>query len=429
MVIFTDAHRFRSRCALTSRSSPLNHAGTLHPEYPTGTRLTRVVLAYLALNIAIITLAPFRFVSTPAHGLTDVFSIRDAVLNIVLFLPLGFVYQLSQPQRDHGHWLRAGTAGLVLSGMIETAQVFAPERYPSLSDLITNALGAALGAVFAATAARRSDNLRTVRALALDLPLVGMIYLLLPVLWLTGLSAREGFLGALLLPLLSAAWIMASIHATYAETPAPDGGDRRLLRLGSGAALFLVVGLAPAMQANARLLLWGGVLFAVAVGVRLKAPALWTLGRTRSGGISRRFEGPTLRVALAPLVGFAAVLSLGAITGPFGPWQGTVSLTPGDAVPSDAALFRAMAIVATYTTIGYGVAALHGRRHESLSALIPRTLLWALTLALPIEILRGWGATTSTSVTMLALSASAATIGAVLYQLQLRHIQALLGRH
>jgi hypothetical protein len=317
----------------------------------------------------------------------------------------------------------------VLSGIIETAQVFAPERYPSLSDLITNAMGAALGAVFAATAARRADNLRTVRALALDLPLVGMIYLLLPVLWLTGLSAREGFLGALLLPLLSAAWIMASIHATYAEAPAPNGGDRRLLRLGSGAALFLVVGLAPAMQANTRLLLWGGVLFAVAVGVRLKAPALWTLGRTRSGGISRRFEGPTLRVALAPLVGFAAVLSLGAITGPFGPWQGTVSLTPSGAVPDDTALFRAMAIVATYTAIGYGVAGLHGRRHEALAALIPRALLWALTLALPLEILRGWGATTSASATMLALAASAATIGAVLYQLQLRHIQALLGRH
>lgn len=387
------------------------------------------MLAYLALNIAIITLAPFQFLPMPVHGLTDVFSISDAVLNVVLFLPLGFVYQLSRPQRDRADALRAFTAGLVLSGLIETAQVFAPERYPSLSDLITNALGAALGAVFAATAARRADDVQAVRALALDLPLVGLIYLLLPVLWLTGLSAREGLVGALLLPLLSAAWVMASIHATYAEAPAPDGRGQRLLRLSSGAALFLAVGLAPALQANARLLLWGGLLFAGAVGVRLKAPALWTLGRTRSGGISRRFEGPTLRVALAPLLGFAAVLSLGGMSGPLGSWDGTWSLTPGVDVPSDAALFRAMAIVATYTAIGYGVAALHGRRFESLDALIPRALAWALTLALPLEFLRGWGATTSASGAMLALTACAATIGAVLYQLQLRHIQALLRRH
>lgn len=386
------------------------------------------MLAYLALHIAIITLAPFQFVSVPVHGLTDVFGLRDAVLNVVLFLPLGFVYQLSRPERERAHALRAFVAGLVLSGLIETAQVFAPERYPSLSDLLTNALGAALGAVFAATAARRADNARAVRALALDLPLVGLIYLLLPMLWLTGLSASEGLVGALLLPLLSAAWIMASIHATYAEAPAPEGGDRRMLRLSSGAALFLLVGLAPAIQANAWLLLWGGLLLAGVVGVRLKAPAPWTLGRTRSGGMSRRFEGPTLRVALAPLLGFTAVLSLGGISGPLGSWEATWSLTPDGASLGDRALFRAMAIVATYTAIGYGVAALHGRRHESLSALIPRALAWALTLALPLELLRGWGATTSTSATMLALTASAASIGAVLYQLQLRHIQALLGR-
>lgn len=429
MVIFIQAHRFRSRCALASRNSQLSHAGTLHQEYPTGTRLTRVVLAYLALNVAIITLAPFRFVSVPANGLTDVFSLRDAVLNVVLFLPLGFVYQLARPQRERAHWLRAGVAGLLLSGAIETAQAFALGRYPSLSDLVTNVLGASLGAVVAATAARRTDNLHTVRVLALDLPLAGMTYLLLPVLWLTGLSAREGFVGAVLLPVAAAAWIMASIHATYADVSESEGRDRNSLRLGSGAALFLFVGLAPAMQVHVVLLVWAGVLFAAVVGVRLRAPAVWTLGRTRSGGISRRFEGPTLRVALAPLVGFAAILSLGAITGPFGPWQGTVSLTHGGAVPDDAALFRAMAIVATYTAIGYGVAGLHGRRHESLSALIPRTLIWTLTLALPLEILRGWGATTSASAAMLALSASAATIGAVLYQLQLRHIQALLGRH
>lgn len=398
----------------------------------TATRLTRVILAYLALNIAIITLAPFRFAPSPVHGLTAVFSVTDAVLNIVLFLPLGFVYQLSRVRREQAHWLRAFLGGLVLSGMIETAQVFAPERYPSLSDLVTNALGASLGAVVAAVASARTDDQRTVRTLALDLPLVGLIYLLLPALWLTGLSAGEGLVATMLLPVLSAAWIMASIHATYADPSGAGGtaagGDGRLLRLGSGAAVFLVVGLAPVLRTNASLLLPSALLFAMAVGVRLKAPATWTLGRTRSGGISRRFEGPTLRVALVPLIGFATVLTLGPISGPFTSWSGTWTLTHGAAMPSDSALFRVMAIVAAYTAIGYGIAALHGRRHESLSALLPRTLAWTLPMAATLEWLRGWGTTTSASATTLALTTSAALIGAVLYQLQLRHIQALLGR-
>jgi hypothetical protein len=394
----------------------------------TSTRLARAVLGYLTLNIAVITLAPFRFAMAPVNGITSIFGWRDAVLNIVLFLPLGFVYQLTRQDRTQARWLTAFGAGLFLSALIETAQVFAPGRYPSLSDLGTNALGAALGAYAASLAVQRTDGSRAVRAFALDLPLVGLTYLLLPVLWLTGLSASEGAQPAVLLPLISAAWIMGSVHASYGASIPTEAERDRVLRLGSGALLFLVVGLGPLAGANPLLVLWGGLCFVTFIVVRLRAPAAWTVGRATDGTISRRFEGPTLRVALAPLIAFVVVLSAWPIAEPLGSWHGTWALTRGTDVPSDAALYRAMAVLAAYTAIGYGIAARNGRRIESLRGLSLRAFGWALAVALPLEWLRGWGATTAASATMLGMTSIAAVIGAGIYQLQLRHIQTLLGR-
>lgn len=394
----------------------------------TSARLARAVFGYLTLNIAIITLAPFRFSSTPVNGLTTILGLRDALLNVVLFLPLGFVYQLSREDRGRPRWLLAFGAGFIVSALIETAQVFAPGRYPSAADLGTNAFGASLGAWIASLAVQRTDGTQTVRAFALDLPLVGLTYLLLPALWLTGLSASEGGLATVLLPVVSAAWIMGSVHASYGATDASALEGGRALRLWSGAALFLVVGLAPAAQADARLLPWGALLVVTFIALRLRAPAAWTIGRTPDGKISRRFEGPTLRVALGPLVTFVIALTAMPISGPFDGWHGTWSLTRGADVPSDAVLYRAMAMLAAYTAIGYAIAATQGRRVESLRDLAVRALAWTLLLAAPLEWLRGWGTTTAASATMLGLASSASVLGAAIYQLQLRHIQALLGR-
>jgi hypothetical protein len=394
----------------------------------TSAQLARVVLGYLTLNIGVITLAPFRFAMAPVNGITSIFGWRDAILNIVLFLPLGFVFQLTRQDREQARWLMAFGAGLLLSALIETAQVFAPGRYPSLSDLGTNAMGAALGAWAASLAVQRTDGSRAVRAFALDLPLVGLTYLLLPVLWLTGLSASEGAQLAVLLPLISAAWIMGSVHASYGA-PVPTEAERdRVLRLGSGALLFVLVGLGPLAGSNPLLVLWGGLCFACFIVIRLRAPAAWTVGRAPDGTISRRFEGPTLRVALASLVAFVVVLSAWPIAEPIGGWHGTWALTRGTDVPSDAALYRAMAVLAAYTAIGYGIAATNGRRIESLRGLALRAFGWSLVVAVPLEWLRGWGATTAASATMLGMTSTAAVIGAGIYQLQLRHIQTLLGR-
>jgi len=95
--------------------------------------------------IFVATLMPFE----PSEDVPAVFcvlcgdgTIADAILNIGLFLPLGAALRIDG-------WLpRRGIAlGVLVSIGVESAQFFIPGRDPSLSDIVFNTLGTALGVV------------------------------------------------------------------------------------------------------------------------------------------------------------------------------------------------------------------------------------------------------------------------------------------
>jgi VanZ family protein len=80
----------------------------------------------------------------------DRFVLRDVVLNVVLYMPLGAVACLAFLPRFPRAAAAAATAiGFVLSLSMELLQNYVPGRVTSLSDLTTNTLGAAVGAFLA----------------------------------------------------------------------------------------------------------------------------------------------------------------------------------------------------------------------------------------------------------------------------------------
>jgi len=90
----------------------------------------------------------------------------DAVLNVVLFLPLGALLRAYLPP------LRTLGVGLLLSTAIELAQWFIPGRFPTLGDVIWNATGVGVGLALAVLLRREFGRpLPSVRALALVLAL------------------------------------------------------------------------------------------------------------------------------------------------------------------------------------------------------------------------------------------------------------------
>lgn len=387
--------------------------------------LARAVLAYLILMVVIVTLAPFRFASAPVQGISTLWSVRDLGLNVVLFVPLGFAFQIGRPRGGGAAWAPALLFGAVLSACIEAAQLFSPLRYPSLADLATNAFGASLGALLAARATRTIPGVDTVRAFALDLPLVGLVYLLVPILWLGGLSSSPAEALLLALPVCSAAWIVASVQRAYLGS---DAAARPLLQPAMAGALFVAVGFVPSMPTAPAAAFVAALTFMGVALARAVAPAWLTHERAADGSRARRFEAPTLRVALAPIALFVLLRALWPPDVPRSEWRGTLALLPLGVPPDDRAVFRVMAHASAFTAIGYGIAEHAGRATASLRRLLPRVLAASAALAAPVEVLRGWRAGSVASASVLAISVIASLLGARLFVLQLRNVRAALGR-
>ena len=264
----------------------------------TAARLGRAVMAYLAVIMGIITLAPFQFSATPKHRLTSIWEWEDIIMNIVMFLPFGFVYQLTCPTGSPVSLLRILLLGGMLSTLVETAQLFEATRYPSLVDVSTNAIGAGLGAIIYAVILRRIEGERAVRILALELPLMALVYLLIPLSWLMGLVGAGSSRGWLALPIaIFAGSILGTVHAAYLV---PYRGITRgwlLLR----AFVWFAVALLPGTVGDYAMLMAAAVLTVSSAWLRSIATARW-----RNQQTNRRFELPTLRLVLPFFVAYLA---------------------------------------------------------------------------------------------------------------------------
>jgi glycopeptide antibiotics resistance protein len=175
------------------------------------------VAALLAIVVALIlyvTLSPFEFhfahrhTSVLVHLLhswparIDRGVIRDAILNIALFIPLGLTGYLTFAR----YWSRSAaltfavTHGLLLSLCIEVLQYYDATRFSSLADCAFNTLGAFCGALVAVLFQQRLEAVASAagrRGAGAGILLAGLwmaaqLYPLLPQFKLARLSANWG---------------------------------------------------------------------------------------------------------------------------------------------------------------------------------------------------------------------------------------------
>jgi VanZ family protein len=126
----------------------------------------------------------------------DRFTIRDAIVNIALYLPLGMAgyLALSGPTRYGARYWAPIAGGLLLSSSIEMIQLFEPTRNTSALDVVTNFAGAVLGVVagaaFEAVAGpmgQRTRGGRETDRAALSLAFLWAAYLVFPFFPLVGI--------------------------------------------------------------------------------------------------------------------------------------------------------------------------------------------------------------------------------------------------
>ena len=373
-----------------------------HPSVATGRRLGGLFLGYLAVVVAVITLAPFQFAVpaqfTAALIVTDGGWATDVILNIVLFVPLGVLW----------HRSRGGSAGaallfgLALGAAIETAQLFLAPRYTTLSDLLANGGGAGIGAAISAALSRRVASTTLVTRLWLDQPMMGLVYLLWPLAWLIGLSSGSA---------PDRLWMLAPIGAAGALAITAVATVGRNARANAAlpvlmTTIWMMVAAVPAVRVAPRL---AGLGIGVALAVALLGGPLWNAALRRE----RRLEPQVVR-ALLPLL---AVLLVGVSL-----HAGSVAVTGGGEAARES-LLRVIAQAAAFTLLGYLVAESRGRRREPLRQLIAWPLVAAIIMAVVLEFaVTPWHSLVRVGAVILATA-----VGATLYDAQRAHILTLLG--
>jgi glycopeptide antibiotics resistance protein len=273
--------------------------GSSAPAADTGARLAMALLAYVALITAVVTLLPFEFALPTQPRVMLWGGLFDIVANVGLFVPLGFLYAVAR--QDQGvPPARIFLIALLASSAIESVQLFEVTRFASLSDILANASGAYLGAVLQRGLARRiAMDARTVGRLSLELPLMGLVYLLVPLLWLDGLASVDS--ATPLWPLLALGLFGASLlSAAQRYHFGPNHLLSRKAMVGAACGWFLL-GAFPGLAPRASI-----VLFVMIAAV---AAFVWVRSADRSGArsINRRFESKALSEA-APF--YAAYLLL-----------------------------------------------------------------------------------------------------------------------
>ncbi len=378
----------------------------------TSARLAAALLGYFALLIILLTLYPFYFV-LPEHIQIDL-RVRpvDIIENMILFLPLGFLYRLTG-----GGYRGTIIIGAVLSIGVEVLQIFIPVRTAAPVDIVTNTLGAGLGAwLYDQLATRIAMTPAMVGRLALETPLMGLVYMLVPLLWTNALTldrepsrwvltALISICGAIVLSDLSRGWWGSA-------------GLRSTGRVAIGSGVWFLLGSAPG--------LFGPLpIVPITIGLALFTAALAILPWHPT---DRRFEQTTLSRILPGLVLYLILAALWPPLRPFSPWHGTLGLTDHIEPINTRYPASLLEYLTAFTVLGYVIAEWRGRFEYPLARDLPWLLLMALVSGLTLELLVGFQVGHGASLVRLILVVAGALFGGMIYHLQRDHVRFLLGR-
>jgi VanZ family protein len=377
----------------------------------TGVRLFGTLLGYVILIILVLTLNPFYLALPDQIAFTLQSSLDNFIANILLFLPVGFLYRLATARRG-AFWLGAG-----ISLSIETLQLFIPARTSSVMDVLANALGTGLGAgIYDLISARIVIPGDMLGRLRLETPIMGLIYLLVPLLWVDMLALDEA----------SNRWILTLLLGLDGAIIFSD-----LFRYWWATVNFRVLGYATLATGSwfllgaAPTLLRPSPIRMMTLGVMLFTAILIILPRSLA---DRRFERNTLKFLIPVFALYLLLLTLAFPFSRFTPWHAMFGFTERITDTSLQSLYPRVEHLAAFTVLGYLIAEWRGRLELPLAQDLPRLFLIATTFALALEFFSGFQSGRGASLVRLVLAVAGALFGGTIYHMSRAHIRFLLGR-
>ena len=381
--------------------------------------LSYALLIYMCTIVVFITLIPFEFRIPGEFKITWSTNFTDFITNIFLFIPIGFLFRLNRRQSKDILCLNELIFGLLLSSAIEFTQLFIPGRYTQLIDVITNGLGAWFGAIVFILLKSQLRGERPGKLFSLGLPLMNLVYLLFPLMWLNGLAIGEeaARLWLLLLLGLFGTGVLCSIYINRFR----NTGALSLAKLSFFVMSWFLIATLPVLTKFPIQI----AIFTISVGIVTQIFARIPKEDKRDKADERRFELPTLRRIL-PLFGlYLLLLGIWPTTLSVDDWQLNIyfqKLAFNDRI---AFTFRFIEFIAAFTLLGYMIAELRGRKNESAAKTLGWIFFTALICSIMIGIIRGYPPLLGSSILEIVFITAAALYGGIIYRLQLAAIQRL----
>lgn len=367
--------------------------------------------------VGVITLAPFDFYLPSTIQLTNFGPPFAVVASAFLFVPLGFLYPLTRRGREQSPTLVAAL-GLMLGGAIALAQVCQTDRTAAIAGIVASGIGAGAGALLLQTANQRiRSRTRLAGRLSLELPLVALIYLLVPLVVAASLSVVDDRLQAIsLVPLalLGARLISAVQEHHFARASVFRRHEVALIGAG-----WTLLGVFPVFAHNPVIGAGLVLLVGLATAHESVVPAVY------GGDPERRFEAAVLRSAVPYIaVYFATAIFLPLALG-LADWRMAIGLTGSN---NDAArqFLRSLEPVTALTLLGYVLAEARGRRELRFRQVATRIGAECACVALAFEGSRGFQRGAGASLSELSLMIGASLVGAALYHSQRERIRRIL---
>ena len=393
------------------------HAAGSAARHDSGARLSRALLSFLVLLMAALQLLPFEFATPDTLAFSRELSIGGTLVSAAMFVPYGFLSRRARTGRAGRQLALVILSAVMLAVALEAAQLFVPAATASVWHLAGSIVGAAVGA-WACDRLHADDrgSATTVNAMLLQLPLMGLAYLLWPLLWSSSAAAHDDPRRLLLTIAagMAGASLLGSIaRATRAHTP-----DRPKWLIATVALAWGSIGLAPSL-----LLDWRTTAAGIAA---ITALAAWRGRWTAPLFIERRYEAPAL-LAASP---FLAIYFIGMSVWPGNSFR-TFPLVHLGVPTSEAGLALALPLIEmgiAATVLGYVIAEYLGRSVSSLQESCMRVLYWSGAVLTVTEAARSIFGYEGASLLRATLSTAAAVYGAWLYHLQRAHMRVVRDR-
>jgi glycopeptide antibiotics resistance protein len=376
--------------------------------------LSYSLLIYMSIMVVIMSLIPFEFRTPDEFRIFLIPDLTDFSINIILFIPVGFLFGLSRGKNKDPFCLMALAFGVFLSLAIESAQVFISGRYPQVSDIITNGSGAWMGAMILVVLKKKVMEKQTFKLFALELPLMNLVYLLIPLIWLNVLATgKEGsrLLLMLLLGLVGGGVLSSIYRARLKHTKGMSPNKLSLFAMG-----WFFTAAIPAMLNFPKQILIFGILIGIFVQILARTPQ-------RAKNEERRFELPALKRLLPVYTVYLLLLVAWPTTLPIGAWQFNINFEELAFNEKIVFIFRFIEYIAAFTLLGYMIAEMRGRKNESVSRTLAWIFLAALISSILIEIIRGYPPLLGSNILEIVFITAAGLYGGVIYRLQLSSIQ------